>query len=306
MDKPIELERQGWRLNSGVIARLFSPAGYYPNACVGNSDAGFLFGTDAAVMAVKFKDFSSDEVGYTEMQWAKPEEIKLLASITLARDVHEGVMMLYPLPEYRVFKVDSQASLNDPIVLNEIKSKLIDEYSADPHIQTAIKYGKFPSVPQALGGPPYFDPVDSFLPDEQEKIFRAIQPNDHLMIRGLSSFLRSYMVSMHPHLIEEATLSLYVSLEASFRLVLRKLSNAGITNPSAKDAAEFVAKEFGEAPAERYFEDYYDARITAMHPESRFGVFPHAPLCADDCCDLQEGMFAMYNLLTSGRTNLGT
>lgn len=306
MEAIVNLSSQPWHSRSGIVARLFSPLGRYPDDCIGYCDAGFLFDREASVMAVRYKDFPLEEVGYSEMQWAKSEEIAFMASITLARELNENVMVMYPEPEYRVFTASNEVELSSPDVLWKIREILVKEFSEDPHLPEDCRYGRHPALPPALGGPLYFETTDSFLPSVQKEILNSIQTDDHLLIRGLSTFLRSYMVSLHPHLVEEATLALYISLEASFRLVLRKLSKLGIKEPSAKDAAEYVAKQFGDTPLERYFADYYDDRITTLHPESRFGIYPHAPLCVDDCYDLQEGLFAMYNLLTSGRINLGS
>jgi hypothetical protein len=37
-----------------------------------------------------------------------------------------------------------------------------------------------------------------------------------------------------------------------------------------------------------------------MHPESRYGIFPHAPLFADDCYDLRDDLQEVYAYLVAG------
>jgi hypothetical protein len=42
---------------------------------------------------------------------------------------------------------------------------------------------------------------------------------------------------------------------------------------------------------------YYEARIKTIHPESRFGIFPAAPLGVDDFCDLYRLLTEVYSYL---------
>jgi hypothetical protein len=53
----------------------------------------------------------------------------------------------------------------------------------------------------------------------------------------------------------------------------------------------------------RYFEDYYDGRIKTLHPESRYGIFPHAPLAVDDFHFLYDDMLEVYAFLLCGYVN---
>lgn len=52
-----------------------------------------------------------------------------------------------------------------------------------------------------------------------------------------------------------------------------------------------------------YFEDFYDARIKTMHPSSRFGIFPVAPLEADDFLFLRYGLIEVYYWLITKRVH---
>ena len=103
--------------------------------------------------------------------------------------------------------------------------------------------------------------------------------------------------------MEEAINATFISLEASFRLVLNELKNQGILNPSSRDAAKYIASVFLSEATGKYFEEYYDSRIMSFHPESRFGIFPHAPLAADDHFDLFDNLSEVYAYLISGYIN---
>lgn len=107
------------------------------------------------------------------------------------------------------------------------------------------------------------------------------------------------MLSLYDVFLQEATYALYVSLDASFQIVRRKLEQEGIENPTAADAGDWLARIEGVEPdGYRYFGDYYVDRIRAMHPAS--SPFPLTPLAADDFYDLFEGLRSAYNILIFG------
>jgi len=92
--------------------------------------------------------------------------------------------------------------------------------------------------------------------------------------------------------------ALYVSLDASFEMLKRKLHNEGLVNPSATDAAALMEEAFGEElSGGKYFEDYYEDRIRTVHTASRFGVYPYAPLSHCDFFGLYEGLREVYRWL---------
>ncbi len=109
------------------------------------------------------------------------------------------------------------------------------------------------------------------------------------------------MLGQYDLFLEEATYALYVSLDASFALIRRKMEQQGHKNPSAYEAAEWIDAAFG-VPYDgyRYFEDYYDDRIKALHPNSRFGSFPFPPLAADDSYGLVPHLREVYKYLILG------
>jgi hypothetical protein len=87
-----------------------------------------------------------------------------------------------------------------------------------------------------LGGPKYkFRDQDSPVA-LQKKIFDAIDLHDSVLMRGLSCLVKYSMLSLHYHFFEAAIYMLYVSLDASFGLVMRTLRANGIGSPSAYDA----------------------------------------------------------------------
>ena len=135
----------------------------------------------------------------------------------------------------------------------------------------------------------------------QASVYQAIDSNDDVMMRGLGTLIRSKMLAAHWPFLEEAAVATFVSMEASYRLVLRRLRAEGVSDPTSRDAARFVAESFGEnIVAERYFEEYYDVRVATLHPESRSGSSAFAPMQADDHLDLYNGLLSMYRYLLIG------
>jgi hypothetical protein len=82
------------------------------------------------------------------------------------------------------------------------------------------------------------------------------------------------------------------------------LRERGLQNPSALDAGALIDEIDGFDPhlsTMSYFEEFYEARIKTMHPSSRFGIFPVAPLEADDFYFLRRGLIEVYHWLDHQR-----
>jgi hypothetical protein len=98
-----------------------------------------------------------------------------------------------------------------------------------------------------------------------------------------------------------ATMALYVAMEASYQLVLRRLQSEGSRNPGALEVGQFLDTIFNpDLNAGRYFQEFYNDRIKVIHPSSRFGVFPTPPLQADDYYFLRHGLVDVFYYLLTG------
>lgn len=134
-----------------------------------------------------------------------------------------------------------------------------------------------------------------------QRLHDAIRPSDVIVLRGLSTLIKAGMLHFHYQFFEEATNTLYISMEASYRMVLRKLREAGYQQPTAKDAANFIHDAFYDVNRlEKYFEEDYERRIASFHPESRLGAFSHPPMMADDYYFLFNDLLEVYRYLLIG------
>jgi hypothetical protein len=249
--------------------------------------------TDLIFTASSYDDaWQSRSEFYSDNELLKIEEVRLLSSLMLPLDMDQGLVVVHPLP-CEIF-ISETIDLNDQgaqqIVSRDIRSSLD---------KTAFAHYDYVSLPPVWDSTQTYDYRQDALPSAlQSRIFDSIDITDHLLVRGLYGLLRCAMLMNYRLFLEEATFALYVSLDASFSLVARRMAAEGHQNPTAYDAGEWIAKTFGEDyNSGRYFEDYYDDRIRAMHPHSRFGVFPFAPLAADDCYYLFKGLREVYRML---------
>ena len=68
-----------------------------------------------------------------------------------------------------------------------------------------------------------------------------------------------------------------------------------------EDAGEFLDDAFdSQYASDGYFTDFYEERIKTLHPQSRFGVFPAAPLFADEYSQLNSSLETLYDFLLTG------
>ena len=117
------------------------------------------------------------------------------------------------------------------------------------------------------------------------------------------------MLAGHPEFCEEATVATFIALDASHELVLRHLRANGIANPSSTDAGNWLYVTFDEpmgvhgAAGLKYFEEFYAQRVQTVHPGSRYGDVPFAPVMANDYIHLREALPGVFGYLVLGEHN---
>ena len=296
-----------------LIVRVLSPLGTYPSKSIIMPESAFIADKDICFSISNFEMFNvEDEDYYSEMVWAKLEEIRLFASVLLSSNRDEGYTRVYPFPFSEGISVSGNIDFNNTDLLKNIKELFIKKIDA-PDVQipgypqpqrNLYRNLKGISLPPSNGGPNY-DFRENVLDFELlSKVYVSINKNDHLVIRGLSTLIKSVMLNTHHQFFEESITTLYIALEASYRLVLRALKHQGIKNPSSSDAMKYIHDAFNDIyRTEKYFEEYYEDRIRTVHPESRFRIFPHAPLMVDDFYDLKDDLVEVYLFLLTGYVN---
>jgi hypothetical protein len=221
-------------------------------------------------------------------------EVRLISALTLPVAQESGAVVFHPMP--------CEISIAEPLDLTveSVRSRISAELRKLAREQ--CERHDYLRLPPCFGGSKSYEVRPGVAPEHlQARMYGRIDVTDHLLIRGLSAIIRHGMLREYAMFLEEATGALYVSLDASFSLIRRRLIESGVQNPSAHDVAAWIHAQFGsEYDGGKYFQEYYDDRIRVTHPESRLGVFPFAPLAADDCYELYEHLREVYNLLIFG------
>lgn len=274
-----------------------SSSGIYHSQTIVTADSLFSIGKSICFSVVRFNPNERESLDfYSEVEWATLNEIELYASVLLAVKREESYTCIYPY-RYPLY-LHLTEPLEDMCVQRKIRHALIDRLRKD-------RWKGYPfrgmSAPPALGGEPYDLRSNAIRENWQRILKQQINVNDHLLMRGLSTLLRAIMLWQHFQFAEEAINTIYISLEASFQLIIRTLKLQGHKCPSSTDAAKFLKKAFFEdTPEMRYFEEFYDNRIKSMHPESRFGIHAHAPVMIDDFIHLRDSLIEVYAYIISG------
>lgn len=279
-----------YRDEFALRVRLFNPRGQYPRGTYANENSLYIADDEIVFSAVFAKPYDqlTSNFPYSEMVWATPQEVRFWASILLCEDADGPKILLYP--ECLTFALlDSQSlDLRDADTQFQLRRLVIDE------VETRGEK----SLPRHL-----FENNVNLV--RQAEFFNKIADTDHILLRGITCLIKCDMLSRYYEFTEEATIVGFISLEASFGLVVNLLKARGMENPSAADAGRWLDDTFnrplGIDPGERkYFEELYEQRVITMHPSSRYGDCPYAPLAVDDLFDLRRDLREVFAYLTSG------
>jgi hypothetical protein len=281
---------------SGVSVRLLSPMGLYPAAAdFRTEDTAVYLSPEICAVITKFSPIPHpDKYFHSGVEYLSAFEVRALAAPFLAKEHDTGAVSLYPVMEcYR--HPDTTLDLSKLRTLRSLARALFGQLKVDAHHRDVHH-------PPLIGGKAYeFNEHAEIDRRRLGRLYRMIDVNDHLLIRGLGSLLKAAMLRCHQEFIEHACMALWVSLDASFRIVLREMKKDGYINPGAKEAGQLLDDIFdSEYDSGGYFADFYEERIKTMHPESRFGIYPAAPLEYDEYSQLEASLRTVYELLITG------
>lgn len=271
----ISIDRTGPRATKGTVIRFLSPLSDSWNEGFCSPAAACVYSETLAFYACHFDEEALGLEFYTDFDDIAVEEVRLLASFALGVGLIDGLRIVYPDPSCIV--VPELLQLHSLRGIAEAR-RHVRRYLAQRSYRTIAD----PPLPACAGGPPYRS-ISRLDPSMQRRLFAGIDLRDHLLLRGLATWLKSGMLWMHRSFAEEANYALYVSLEASFALVRERLRQLGNPDPSANDAGRYVRDIFRvDADEGRYFGEFYEDRIRTLHPSSRYGTFVYAPIGRDD------------------------
>jgi hypothetical protein len=295
--KPVISDAENpWSLTSGVSVRLLSPLGIYPSRMgFRRSDAAIVVQRNLMALITKFRPIVPPEAYYfSEVETLSAFEVRILGAILLCRSRYSGGFATYPTDfEYRT--PDYCLDLSVAATLSSLIAKLRDQ----------LKSQECEGIHQSLcaSGRQYeINQYATLSRKRFDRLLGGIDVGDHLLIRGLGALIKAGMLSRHDQFIEQACMSLWISLDATFQLFRREMASKGHPDASAIDVGNYLENLLGYLPSgQRYFADFYVERVKTMHPESRFGVYPAAPLCADEYSQLLGSLIPTYEYLITAR-----
>lgn len=288
------------------VVRVFHPRGQYPRGRVALPE-GLFWAEDDIVFCVTLTQRWScvdEDSPYTEMDWLTIDELRFIGSILFCEIDDNRTLAFYPVHHYSPVIKRKNLDLTKHSTAEEIRDLVIRDIACPQFgsqaavLQECLRW-RYALVPN--------DEVDL---SRQQQFWQGIKTDDYLLLRGLSALMKSDMLSRYSEFFEEATISCFIALEASFRMIIKRLKAEGIPDPNAKDGAEWVHKHFDSLlglsqPLERYFAEFYDQRVMTLHPSSRFGEFPYPPLMHDDYFHLRRSLRSIFAYLVSGDHDKG-
>jgi hypothetical protein len=140
--------------------------------------------------------------------------------------------------------------------------------------------------------------------DVREKVLDCmtrLESVDAVVLRGVGSLLKAQMAWTHGEFADAACIYLWIALDAAHSLTLRKLRESGVQNPTSKDASTYLNTVVGfETPWEKFFEEDYENRIRAIHPDNRYGAEARPQFLADDFYELRHLLIPYFAYLITG------
>lgn len=282
---------------------LFSPRGMYPRGtfCTPSS---LFHADDDIVFAVTYgaRWSATDDLPYREVDWLEPEVVRLLGALMMTEQFHGGLRSrFYPLPHSGFILNEGKLDLSEPNIAIAIKRAMLRTVNNrlwPKHVQDGWPY--------AIGKKFHlFNPAELSI-DYFWRYWEGIPTGSHVLMRGIQALVKADMLAAYSEFREEAIIATFIAMEASHELVLRHLRANGLKNPTSADAGEWLYQTFDEpmgvygAEGLKYFEEFYSQRVQSMHPGSRYGDVPFAPVMADDYTHLRHALPNVFGYLVLG------
>ncbi|GAA0888305.1 hypothetical protein GCM10009121_11860 [Rhodanobacter soli] len=288
--------RSGWL---GYNVTIFNTLGQYPEGThmvpggVFHADPELVF---SVVWGGSWQRLDA-ELPYSELRGLSPDCLRLVAALMLCERRGERRCNFYPETEHRRRLDTRRLRLDRAEVVGEIRQFLLEDLSNC----TDSQGGRLPYKPSRKYD--LFDPSQLLL-DRLLEFWEAFNPPDYLVLRGMHALMKADMLACHREFQEEATIACFIALDASFSKIQQELVNDGARNPSAHDVAKWVHAHFNEAfgiatpgPEDKYFGDLYEQRVMTLHPSSRYGETPVAPILYGDYMWLRRDLREVFAYL---------
>lgn len=294
--------QQRWQRARGVACRVmvFEPKGCYPRGTLFVPNGLFHADEEIAFSVVEGESWDAldPDAPFSEFDWASPQELRLIASLLLCERRDDAYIRFYPIVRYSPLLDIERVDLSQSAIVCDTKSIILDLARTSKPGPTQDR------VVRCLERPYDLVESDHYGFERLLAFWHSLSPIDYVLLRGIYALVKSDMLSCHYEFSEEAIVSLYIALDASFSLVVRKLKNDGLSNPTAHDAALWLHQHFDRPfgipepdVTEKYFHEFYEQRIMTLHPASRYGDLPYAPIMHNDIPHLRRSLREIFAYL---------
>lgn len=281
-------------VEKGFLVRLMSPLGNYPSDTFFANSAALVIALEICLSIVRVK---GEDWSFSEVDSLTPPEIPLLGSILLSGEGGDPYIYPYPSGHVLLLQTASDEPLTDECI-SECRDFLMDSLKEN---RSARSPAELVHMPPALGGVPYNLITSGHSDSERHANLQRLETASPLLLRGVALLLKAHMAWQHPELAEAGCLFLWISLDAAHSLILQKLREDGMANPTSADAAKWFEGRSGyNVGWEKFFEDDYENRIRAIHPDNRFGAEARPQFLADDFLDLNHMLVPLFQHFLSG------
>ncbi len=307
-DLEVGFSFSGYDQKPRLRVMMFNPrGGSYPRGTFFCDDGFFHADVDLAFTVVRCSGWRSidEDVPFSEFAWASPSQVRVLGALLFCQTFDGAWIRLYPVVGPELVLGTNELDLAEPGTVQLIKQRLLlslkmqrllPGFSRVPVNMLSESYHLLANVDG-----------DDIEMDRFEPSYQRIDPANFVLMRGLQALVKSDMLGRHQEFGEESVIAAFIALDASFSLVQRALKSEGVSNPSAHDAALWLHRNFyepfGHEPPgelEKYFQDFYDSRISTLHPGNRFGDFPFSPTMWDDAVHLRSQLRQVFSFLVHG------
>jgi hypothetical protein len=272
--------------------RLMSPLGRYPTNSFCSESATLIVSPDVCFSIVRVPAGGS---GFSELDCMTAYELPLYGSILLSGEPGSPYLYPYPTDSSVTLKTEHLEDIGEPCI-RECRSVLLEEIQRNMEGCATTFWHK----PPALGGMKYDIVSGYMLGSDRLSVLRRLETANPLVLRGVNCLLKARMAFQHGELQEAACIYLWIALDAVHSMVLQKLRATGVVNPTSSDAARYFEKLSGyQTEWDKFFEDDYENRIRAIHPDNRFGAEAIPQFLADDFYELNDLLIPFVHFLVS-------
>ncbi len=284
------------------VVTLFRPhAGLYPHGTISVGDALFHADEDIVFMCTHGRRWAADkDLPYSEVDWLEPEVVRFAGAMMMSAQFEDVYPRFYPEPQHKLVIDAESLELAGSEISLQIKEALL-RAAEDPSSPTWVKAGwNLCTGKKAV----LFDADRLELPLVPH-YYENTSVEDYILMRTIQALIKSDMLGHHHEFQEEGCIQTFIAMEACHQMVLEGLKEMGLASPTAQDAGDWLHQTFDEPlgvgiEGMKFFEEFYKQRIQTVHPRSRFGDSPIAPLMVDDRYHLRESLPSILAYMVLG------